>query len=397
MHIFGWASPNVTKYILVNDGYIRDAANKLQPDSLLLAFGDHGATREATHGGGTIEELESALFAYSKKNFTFRKFLYPNLLSSKEQYLLNILKDAVNMSFLIRNSFQQIDLVPTTASQFNVPIPFSNLGIVIPEFMHYVNCTVAECIYELYMDHIINYLQVINYVKIFAEPNKEMQEQYVHINETYNSIKDKINSLIHSGHDIVRMEKAFISSNSDSMTEDHLKRYKKTIKALFEIMQLIREELLFNSQVFKNEWLTLNMVYMYSNLILRILTTLLLACSILILYMEMSSNLQILSSTILANGFTALILFILFIFILFYAYWSDSALVVIYSAVLLSLAICIHTFYKYDKIIKEIIANKKVSVLPIVESIFLICVQVWGYTQSAYSIKHYGNNTLSNI
>lgn len=41
----------------------------MDSDTTLLVFGDHGMTSDGNHGGGSLEELRSVLFAYSKKGF----------------------------------------------------------------------------------------------------------------------------------------------------------------------------------------------------------------------------------------------------------------------------------------------------------------------------------------
>lgn len=391
MHIFGWPSQPVMEHIVKNNHYIEDAAKRLQPDSLLLAFSDHGATRGGTHGGSTKEEIEGSLFAYSQKNLTFRRFLNPSLLNMQEQYLFRNLQENINMSFLIRDGFEQIDLIPTTASIFNAPIPFSSLGLIIPELMHYNNCSIAESIYELFMDHVINYLQILCYVKEFAEVNNKMKEHFVKINGKFNSIKSKINILIERGEKNNEIERNFIKKNLTNLNEEDLKKYKLLVKELFDIMQIIRNEIRSNSNVFKDQWLALNTIYLYSNLFFLILITLILALSIFIIFLELNSKIQSISSTILANGFTALFLIGLIILLGVFINCSDVILALIYAASILGLAICIRIIYKYKDLIIETCKSIKPMKSSIIFSIFIICIQAYGYTYSSYGIWHYGN------
>jgi len=39
----------------------------LDDDTVLFVFGDHGMTRTGDHGGDSLDELEAALFVYSKQ------------------------------------------------------------------------------------------------------------------------------------------------------------------------------------------------------------------------------------------------------------------------------------------------------------------------------------------
>lgn len=41
----------------------------MDDDTTLVLFGDHGMTDDGNHGGGSINELKSIIFAYNKKGF----------------------------------------------------------------------------------------------------------------------------------------------------------------------------------------------------------------------------------------------------------------------------------------------------------------------------------------
>lgn len=43
-------------------------AGGLHENTMLLVMGDHGQTLNGDHGGGTAEEVETAIFALSSKN-----------------------------------------------------------------------------------------------------------------------------------------------------------------------------------------------------------------------------------------------------------------------------------------------------------------------------------------
>ena len=46
--------------------------DKLDNDTVLLVFGDHGMTDMGGHGGETEEELSTILFAYTKGGFPMK-------------------------------------------------------------------------------------------------------------------------------------------------------------------------------------------------------------------------------------------------------------------------------------------------------------------------------------
>ena len=86
----------------------------IEDDTLLVVIGDHGMTWDGNHGGESDDELSAALMLYS-----------PAL-------------DFYNSTRRFRSSepfrIPQIDLVPSIAVALGIPIPFGNLGKLIPEF-----------------------------------------------------------------------------------------------------------------------------------------------------------------------------------------------------------------------------------------------------------------------
>ena len=81
--------------------------DSLDDTTLLAIFGDHGMTETGDHGGDSRLELESALFFYSRSK------LFANEKSVSDQEI------------------RQINLTPTLAMLLGIPVPFSNLGMVI--------------------------------------------------------------------------------------------------------------------------------------------------------------------------------------------------------------------------------------------------------------------------
>lgn len=81
-------------------------------DTLLAVLGDHGMSADGNHGGATDEETGAALFLYSK-----RPIVADELRSYADRW---------------GSEIPQVDLVPTLALLSGLPIPFGNLGSVIP-------------------------------------------------------------------------------------------------------------------------------------------------------------------------------------------------------------------------------------------------------------------------
>lgn len=102
------------------DEVISDVVAKMDDKTLLVVIGDHGMDSTGNHGGDSPDELESALFMYSK-NPSFR-------VSKKDPSLYSTARLGRDY-----RSVNQIDLVPTMAMLLGLPIPYNNLGFPIDE------------------------------------------------------------------------------------------------------------------------------------------------------------------------------------------------------------------------------------------------------------------------
>ncbi|KAF4554032.1 Type I phosphodiesterase / nucleotide pyrophosphatase-like protein 2 [Elsinoe fawcettii] len=85
--------------------------------TLLIVMGDHGMDSKGDHGGESDDEIEAAIWLYSKKKVFGRAYDAPKTVpvTAKERPI------------------RQIDLVPTLSLLLGLPIPFNNLGRPIEE------------------------------------------------------------------------------------------------------------------------------------------------------------------------------------------------------------------------------------------------------------------------
>lgn len=104
-HKHGANHPEMTRKLNDTNTLIKEIVESLEEDTVLFVVGDHGMTESGDHGGDSSNEVEAAMFVYSKVPLV--------------KYDLS------------RNTVNQIDLVPTLASILGISIPFSNLGSVI--------------------------------------------------------------------------------------------------------------------------------------------------------------------------------------------------------------------------------------------------------------------------
>ncbi|KAF5350005.1 hypothetical protein D9756_009050 [Leucocoprinus leucothites] len=108
------------------DTALRRVVDLLNDDTLLVVLGDHGMDRAGDHGGDGILETSSALWIYSKGLPLMDRTL-PKVFSGLLGY-----KTFPGGSKPWR-SVQQIDLLPTLSLLLGLPIPYNNLGSIIPE------------------------------------------------------------------------------------------------------------------------------------------------------------------------------------------------------------------------------------------------------------------------
>ena len=116
-HRYGPDHPAMTSKLEQMDSFIRRMSESVDDDTLLIVMGDHGMDGKGDHGGESDDEVEAALWMYSKRPFFGR--------TSPEH-------QTPPPNAKVR-PINQIDLVPTLALLLGIPIPFNNLGHPIEE------------------------------------------------------------------------------------------------------------------------------------------------------------------------------------------------------------------------------------------------------------------------
>ncbi|KAL1993808.1 hypothetical protein VTN49DRAFT_2477 [Thermomyces lanuginosus] len=99
------------------DQVIRDLIDRIDDNTLLIVMGDHGMDSKGDHGGESDDEVEAALWMYSKKGVFGRT--HPDLVTPPQTAK--------------EHAIPQIDIVPTLSLLLGIPIPFNNLGSPIEE------------------------------------------------------------------------------------------------------------------------------------------------------------------------------------------------------------------------------------------------------------------------
>ncbi|KAL2855442.1 hypothetical protein BJY01DRAFT_204140 [Aspergillus pseudoustus] len=116
-HRYGPNHPAMAAKLNQMDQVIRELMSKIDDNTLLVVMGDHGMDSKGDHGGESDDEVNAALWMYSKKAIFGR---------TKPETVLP-------PKYARERFVPQIDLVPTLSLLLGIPIPFNNLGSPIEE------------------------------------------------------------------------------------------------------------------------------------------------------------------------------------------------------------------------------------------------------------------------
>jgi len=194
-HAYGLSDLRVAEQIKINDQLIIDLMNTIDDDTTLLIIGDHGSQFSGVHGGGTEDEINTAIVAYHKKGF--QKY---------QQKDLSQIMRSINETTL---SVKQQDIAPTISMLLGLPIPFSNMGQIISDVYPAVGysyeekkCKGAAFEAQMLHDNYLNTLQILNYLEkvqlqthLFEKVNiDEIESLAAEIKTHYNKIIEMVKS-----------------------------------------------------------------------------------------------------------------------------------------------------------------------------------------------------------
>lgn len=152
-HRVGPDHPSMLAKLQQMDNVLRRVVDKMDEDTLLVVLGDHGMDRSGDHGGDGVLETSSGMWIYSKG---------VELTDANSGVADGLLQYKVFPGAEIRHrSIQQIDIVPTLSLLLGLPIPFNNLGTVIPElFWRGKKGKILEKALQINAAQIMSYLEV---------------------------------------------------------------------------------------------------------------------------------------------------------------------------------------------------------------------------------------------
>lgn len=158
-------------------------------DVLLAVLGDHGMSADGNHGGASDEETGAALFLYSKTSLVATGSAEDNEEAKALKHFAEKLLDS-------SREVPQVDLVPTLALLSGLPIPFGNLGSVIPSLffvpplsMEKGENSVLAAFQTLNRALKLNLDQVRRYLFRYSSASKLPEQAYDQLEKLYDEIK----------------------------------------------------------------------------------------------------------------------------------------------------------------------------------------------------------------
>ena len=176
-HRVGPDHPSMKAKLQQMNTVLQRVVDKLDDETLLVVLGDHGMDRSGDHGGDGVLETSAALWIYSKG---------PALTSTSAPPSGLLKYKTFPGSAARHRSIQQIDILPTMSLLLGLPIPFSNLGSLIPEiFWRTGNGVDLKRALELNVDQVRTYLDTYR----SSPSGGELDDSWDHIQRTWDAIQ----------------------------------------------------------------------------------------------------------------------------------------------------------------------------------------------------------------
>ncbi|CAO3704077.1 unnamed protein product [Rhizopus stolonifer] len=215
---------------------IKRLLSQVDKDTLLVVMGDHGMSPEGDHGGESLEELMSTLFIHSQRPLVQPDAYYQQLStrihdarSKRLGYDLQSISERLDYDASRYPVVAQIHLVPTLAYLLQVPIPFGNLGAILPNVLvpeETMDNKIRGLVYMIGQFR-INALQVYDYLTYYSQTTQQLDFSP----ELLEPIVQKIYTADDLLHDLAS-QSLFIKSvsNSSDLSADQLESFQAQLE-----------------------------------------------------------------------------------------------------------------------------------------------------------------------
>ncbi|KAF9411555.1 mannose-ethanolamine phosphotransferase gpi13 [Podila epigama] len=160
-HTFGPSDPQMADKLEQMNQQLEQVIESVSDDTLVIIMGDHGMNQQGDHGGDSDDEIQAGLVMYSKRKLNNAQALAKDVLGETLHYTEPV-------GGHIYRKVSQIDLVPTLSLLLGLPIPFNNLGSIIPELFLTAHKRTDAVRHLLRATH-LNAAQVATYFRSYKE------------------------------------------------------------------------------------------------------------------------------------------------------------------------------------------------------------------------------------
>ncbi|PWN90071.1 hypothetical protein FA10DRAFT_219955, partial [Acaromyces ingoldii] len=247
-HRLGTSHPRMRTKLEEMDDMVKVIIDNLPKDSLFVLLGDHGMDDKGDHGGDGELEVGSGLWMYARQDRARKG-------SNVEKIAADVLRglnsgdiephvqfSPLRPSEQGHRSVAQIDLVPTMSLLMGLPIPFNNLGTVIPEVFLQQAVDAAQAKNRLLRALRVNAIQIHRYLNAYAAESRDLQPFEASIRHDWHQalLKDEIYArLLHQGASSEAVEHAELEASRAylNFTRSSLVRA-RSVWAKFELFKI---------------------------------------------------------------------------------------------------------------------------------------------------------------
>lgn len=173
-HRLGASHPRMKVKLQEMEAYMDRLLDSLPDDALLVLMGDHGMDERGDHGGDGELQVGAGLWMYSKaaqRGGGIKPEIIDEIVAESSQFVAPHLffSPLPSPPFAQKGhrSVPQIDFVPTISLLLGLPIPFNNLGSVIPEAFGTVDLLLRALR--------INAIQIHSYLQRYSTASRDLQ------------------------------------------------------------------------------------------------------------------------------------------------------------------------------------------------------------------------------
>ncbi len=190
---------------------------------------------------GTPSNMRARLFAAS----------HVHNLSARHNYLISFFSNFTSATH--RDSLSFIDIAPSVSALLGLPIPFCNIGTIIPELLS-KNSSIVGSHFALMMRYIENYLQVMEYIGRLAPQYSALGFQRQKLANLYRLLKPEIEAAIAAVRNVTEIEARFLAGSGDRLDREDAAKYAGFASACTRISGALSNELAENAKTVGRFW-----------------------------------------------------------------------------------------------------------------------------------------------